>query len=133
MVCLRFSVIYICLVRVAVDPLKGNNGLAGFRCFFHPLMCSTDTICICFHSEIAEEFKGAKSKKKWKSEVSLTLSEPQWCQTYNSLDDFYNKVLVLVRYETAENFNTVGTAQDAKVEEVRLVPCTSAPTCVVLF
>lgn len=127
MVCLSVSVIYICLVRVAVDPLKGNNGGAGIRCW---RAAGTD-FCFCFHSEM--KLKRAKGKKKWKSEVSLTLSEPQWCQTYHSLDAFYNNVRVLVRYETGENYNTVGATQDARVKEVRLVPCSSARTCVVLF
>lgn len=104
MVCLRISVIYICPVRVAVDPLKGDTGVAGIRCFLHPVMSSGDT-----------------------------LSEPQSCQTYHSLDYFYNKVLVLVRYETGENYNTAGATQGARVKGVRLVPRTSARTCAVLF
>lgn len=40
MVCLRISVIYIRVVRVEVDPLKGNNGAAGVRRFLHPLILS---------------------------------------------------------------------------------------------
>lgn len=56
------------------------------------LWCAAGThFCVCCHSEM--KMKGAKWKKRWKSEVGLTLSEPQLCQTNHSLDDFYYKVL----------------------------------------
>lgn len=44
------------------------------------LWCAAGThFSICFHPEM--KLKGAKWKKRWKSEVSLTLSEPHLCQT----------------------------------------------------
>lgn len=44
------------------------------------LWCAAGThFTICFHSEM--KLKGAKWKKRWKSEVGLTLSEPHLCQT----------------------------------------------------